>query len=274
MVFLNARSCGGRGLRRFGGWRRGGHGRVPIEQATATIAGEQLALAELVPHLGPNAHAAAGTLLVVNAGQAGAAGAGKAVVADQRLGLDERSEGIAFNIESGQFGGELLLAECGAGAGFVQGASEGLDQGAGGAKRGFLGISALQAIELFGFQAVGLGGFKGDFVFDGLSLLGGFYGIELDAEARCLLAVGGDLAIEARAQRFLAAERGRGFGGYALGLSEGGLSLHDFGWQCAHGDGEAGSLQIHVLQLYEIFNMRLHLCNEVYGIGHVIRNRG
>ena len=64
----------GFGLRRFGG---GSHGRVPVKDSAATVAGEQLALAELVPDLRANAHAAAGALLIVGAGQAGAAGGGR-----------------------------------------------------------------------------------------------------------------------------------------------------------------------------------------------------
>ncbi len=57
----------GRGLRRF---RRGSHGGIPVEDAAATIAGEQLAFAELVPHLGADAHATAQALLIIDAGEA------------------------------------------------------------------------------------------------------------------------------------------------------------------------------------------------------------
>jgi len=80
-----ARGGGVLGLRLF---RGGSHGRVPVEQAAATIAGEQFALAELVPRLGPDAHAAASALLIIYAGQAGAAGAGEVIEAGEQVGLD------------------------------------------------------------------------------------------------------------------------------------------------------------------------------------------
>ena len=128
---MRGRGCGDAlpGLRLgFGGGR---HGRVPIEQAAATVAGEQLALAKLVPGLRANAHAAAGALLIINAGKAGAARGGEAVEADEPLGLDQRAEGFALGVEGGQFGVELLLAEGDAGAGLVQGAGQRLQPGRG-----------------------------------------------------------------------------------------------------------------------------------------------
>ena len=70
-----ARSAAGAGnqfrLRRFGSC---GNRRIPVEQAAATVAAEQLALAKLVPDLRAHAHAAAGALLILGAGDAGAAG--------------------------------------------------------------------------------------------------------------------------------------------------------------------------------------------------------
>ena len=48
-------------------WERR-HCRVPVEKAAATVAGEQLALAKLVPHLRAHTHAASGALLVLGAG--------------------------------------------------------------------------------------------------------------------------------------------------------------------------------------------------------------
>lgn len=41
--------------------------------------------------------------------------------------------------------------------------------------------------------------------------------------------------------------------------------------QGTQGEGEAGTLQIDFLQLYEIFNVRLHPWDEVYGIGRLLR---
>ena len=90
------------GLRSFGG---GGHGGIPVEDAAATVAGEQLALAELVPGLRADAHAAAGALLIFGAGQAGAAGGGEAVETGEPLGLDERPQGFALGVEGVELSG-------------------------------------------------------------------------------------------------------------------------------------------------------------------------
>ena len=95
--------------------------------AGATVAGEQFALAELVPHLGTDTHAAAGALLIVNPGEAGAAGAAEAIEADEHIGLDERAEGFALDGKLGQFAVEVGLAKGDAGAGLVEGGGERLD---------------------------------------------------------------------------------------------------------------------------------------------------
>jgi hypothetical protein len=57
-------------------------------------------------------------LLIVDAGQAGAAGGAETVETGEPLGFDERAEGFALDVESFKLGGELLLAEADAGAGF------------------------------------------------------------------------------------------------------------------------------------------------------------
>ena len=72
MWFWYAGSCGG-GVLGLGSLGGGSHGRVPIEQAAATVAGEELTFAELVPHLRADAHSAAGTLLIFGKGEAGSA---------------------------------------------------------------------------------------------------------------------------------------------------------------------------------------------------------
>src|ERR1700735_1138754 len=95
------------GLRRFG---CGLQSRVPIEQAVATVAAEQLALAELVPGLRAHAHAAGGALLVYGKGDGGAARGGDSVEAGEPFGFDSRAENISSGIECGEFGQELLLA--------------------------------------------------------------------------------------------------------------------------------------------------------------------
>jgi hypothetical protein len=192
-----------------------------------------LALAKLVPGLGADAHAAAGALLVIDAGDAGAAGAGDAVETEELLGVDKRAEGLAGGVESGQFGGEVLLAEGDAGAGFVESGGEGFDLGAGGGEGGFLGFRADEAGEGIVFEAIGFGGFEGDFVLDGVGLAGLLNGVELVAEAGCFLAVSSDFALQAGAQGFFAKEQIGGHCGLALGGGESGFGLGDLSRQGA-----------------------------------------
>ena len=54
-----------------------------------------------------------------------------------------------------------------------------------------------------------------------------------------------------------------------LGGCECGVSLGKLCGQRARLLGQADSLQFDGLQLYEVFNQLLHLCQEGYGIGHV-----
>ena len=166
------------------------------------------------------------------------------------------------------------MAVGGAGAGFLECGGECFDLGAGGGEGGFLGFSALEAGELLVFKASCLRGFEGDFVLDSGGLLGGFDGVELGAKAGDFLAVGGDVAIETGAEGLLAADGGGGFSRLELGGVEGGLGLGDLSRQSAEAEGQAGTLQVDVLQLYEIFNLRLHPCYEVYVIHRVLRKQG
>lgn len=204
---------------RLRGFGSGRHGRVPVEQAGATVACKQLSLAELVPSLWADAHAASGTLLILSTGQAGAAGAGEAIEMGEQVRLDELTKRFSLGVERGQFGTEFLVAEGDAGASFIQYGGLGFHLGAGGGERGLLGFSALQAGKGFVLKAFGLGGCKADFVLDGLGLLRGFYGVELGAEAGGFLAVGGNFALETGAQGFFTGEGVGGFGSLALGGS-------------------------------------------------------
>src|SRR5580692_11644123 len=88
--FADARSSGRcvRRLRSLGGRR---HGRVPIKQAAATVAVQQFALAKLIPHLRTHTHAAAGALLIIDAGDSCAARAGEPVITEKNVSLDERA---------------------------------------------------------------------------------------------------------------------------------------------------------------------------------------
>ena len=242
-------------MRGLGG---GGKGGVPVEEAGATVAGKQFALAELVPGLGPDAHAATGALLIINAGNASASGGAEAVEAGERLRIDEGAEGFALEVEGGLLEFELGLAEADALAGLVQGGGERFNLGAGSGERGFLGLGALQAGEGLVFHALGLGLGKVKLMLVGLGLIVFGEGVLLVAVAGSLLAVGGDLAIQAGTERFLAAECGGGLGGLTLCGGKGGLGLGNLSRQGAGGLGKARAFQLNRLQLYEIFNLRLH----------------
>jgi hypothetical protein len=250
------------------GWVGGrDHGRVPVEESGATVAGEQFAFAKLVPGLGTDSYAAAGALLIFSAGNTGAAGGAEAVETGEQIGLDEGSEGFTLGSKSGLLAFNPGLAEADAFAGLVESAGERLDLEAGSGKYGFLSFGALQAGEGLVFKALGFGLGKVELVLVSRGLVGGVEGFLLGAVTGSLLAVGSNLALQAGAERFLAAEGGGGLGSQALGGGEGGFSLGDFSRQGARGLRKAGTIQFHRLQLYEIFNMRLHPRNEVYGIG-------
>ena len=47
------------------------------------------------------------------------------------------------------------------------------------------------------------------------------------------------------------------------------MCIGKLGGQRARLLGQSDSLQFDGLQLYEVFNQLLHLCQEEYGIGHV-----
>jgi hypothetical protein len=196
--------------------------------------------------------------LIFNAGDAGSAGGAEAVKSGEPFRLDEGTEGLALDSECGLLAFQLGLAKADALADLVEGGGERLNLSAGGGEGGFLGFGALQTGKLLAFQALGFGLGKLELMLAGLGLIGGGDGVLLGAVTGGFLAVGGNLAVEACAERFLAAEGGGGLGGHALGSGKGGLSLGDFSRQGARGLRKAGVLQLHSLQLYEIFNVRLH----------------
>ncbi len=153
------------------------------------------------------------------------------------------------------------------GRGFFRERQTDFNLAAGLGEGGFLGFSAFETGEFLVFEAVGFAGLELDFVLDGRGLLGSLYGVELGAEAGGLLAVFCNLAFEAGAEGFLAAECGGGLGSLMLGGSECGSGLGELGGQSARLLSEAGPLQFDGLQFYEVFNQRLHPCQEGYGIG-------
>jgi hypothetical protein len=115
---------------------------------------QQFALAKLIPHLGAHAHAAAGALLVINAGDSRAARAGEPVIAEENVWLDKRAKGFTLQVEDGQFGCEFLLTKGGAHANFLKRRSEFFNVYAGRGEGSFQGFSALQADELLTFEAI------------------------------------------------------------------------------------------------------------------------
>lgn len=221
----------------FGIFRRrsGRHGRVPVEEAGATVAGEQLALAELVPHLGTNTHTAAGALLIVNAGQSGAARTAKTVEANKHFRLDERTEGFTLDVECGKFMIELSLAKCDAGPRVVESGNEQLNLSAGSDQRGFLSFRPLQAGKILGFKAFGFGFGKMEFMFQGRSLLGSGDGILLGTAARSFFAMGVDFAVKAGAKRLFRAKGSLDLDDVGFGSRQCSSRLDHFGWQGTQG---------------------------------------
>lgn len=195
-----------------------GHGGVVIEEAAAGVAGEELAGADLVPGLGSDAHAAGGALLVFGAGHGGAAMGGEAVEAGEPVFVDGGAEGLALGAEVVLLAGDFALAGGDELAGFAESGVEKLDLAARLGEGGFVAVGALHALELFVFEALDFLFGEADFVLDGLGLGGGGDGIELGAVASGLLAVRGDIALEAGAEGFFAIQRGGGVGGGPLGL--------------------------------------------------------
>jgi len=271
VVLLFFRGLGGLA---FGFWLRFGvvrhhnwrHRRVPVDVAGATIADEQFALAELVPHLRTDSHAAADALLVVNARYAGAARAAEAVEASKYIGLDEGADGFALESQLGQFAVKFGLMARDPGAGVTKSNREGLDLGASGSQRGLLCFSAFEADNSFGLKPFDLGFGKVKLVFRGVGLLGGGERILLGAEPCGLFTGGGNLEIQPCAEGFFGAERRGDLGGLTLGGCQCGLGFGDLRRQGARSQSHASALQFNCLQLYEVFNQLLHRCIEVYAI--------
>lgn len=250
-----AGTCGKLGLRFFG--CRRDHG-VPIKQAAATIAGKELAFAELIPDLGANPHAAAKALLVIGAGNAGAARSHNAFEAAEPVGIDSRPNCIACGTEGGNLNSKLLLAHGYTSADTFEFGGKLLYLCAGLGQFGFLRLRALEAGVFFALQPLGLGGFELNLVFDRCRLLGSSDGIVLAAEFSCLLAVRSGLALEAGAQSLFAAERGGNLGGVALGGSEPGLCLSDLSRQRLQLLVEPGAVEIEGLESYKVLNNGFH----------------
>ncbi len=253
MGFAGCSACAGDGLglRLFG---RGSEGGIPVEDAAATVAGEQLAFAELVPHLRANTHAAAEALLIDDESEAGAAGCVDAIEADEPLGVNVGTEGIALQVEGFNLGCEFLLPSCDARLGFLKGAGKNFNLGAGLGEQNFLRLSALEACELFIFEAIGLGGGELNLVFDGGCLFRSLDGVKLRAEVRSLLSTGGDFAVETDAQGLLSAEGLGGLSGSSLTGGKSSVGLSELSGQSARFLSDAIAVQLYSLEFYEVLS--------------------
>ncbi len=220
----------------------------------------------MVPCLRTHAHAAAGALLIFRAGQPRAARGGQAVKAGQQVRRDGLAQSGALGIQRSHLLGILFAASCHAGLSGLQSCSQLFHLRAGRSQRNFVGFGALQAGELFVFQPAGLAGLKLNFVVDGCGLRGRGHGVNLRTEAIGLLAMRGNLPLQPRAQRLLVVERRRDFSGAALGSLQIRLSPRNLGGQLTQFVMDARTLQFNGLQLGELFDLRFHLCQQVYAI--------
>jgi len=80
-----------------------------------------------------------------------------------------------------------------------------------------------------------------------------------------------DFELKAGAGGFFTAEGGRNFRCLVFSRGKKGFSLSYFRRQGACLFGDAGAVEFDVLQLYEVFNVCLHPCQEVYGIRRTYR---
>jgi hypothetical protein len=247
----------------------------PSRAGAATIAGEQLTLAELVPGLGADAHAAAGALHVVYTGHGGAARDHEVVEAGQPLGLDQQADGFAFCIAAKQFVRQFGPAQCDAGAGLVQHGGQSLHLGAGSGQRRLLGLRALQAGVFLGVQTLVFHFGKLDFFLHGLGLGRRGHRVQLGAVAGCLLPMAGSFALQPGAQSVFAAKGVGSRCGLAFGGLQCRLHLGGFSGQGPCGLGKAGALQLDRLQLYEVFNEFMHCAKKFTACtGHSENARG
>lgn len=145
--------------------------------------------------------------------------------------------------------------------GFKRGGEQ-LNLGAGLCQRRLKSLRALQAGQLLVLKAVGLRGAELDFVFDGLSLGRSGDRVGLRAQTTDFFAMGVDLALKAGTKGLLASESGGGIGRLALHGGEIGMGLGHFSRQGACFLGQACALQLEGLKFYQIFDERLHPCNE------------
>jgi hypothetical protein len=220
---------------------------------------EQLTLPELIPHLGPNTHAAAGALLVVDARDSGAATGADAVEAGQPLLVNRLAQGFPLDIENRLPFGHILQRYRYEFAGFVQRQSQLFDLASRGSQDRLLRLGAFQAGEFLGFKTFNLAFSEVNFVFDRRGLRSGCHRILLGLVAGGLLAVALDVALKSRSQGIFAAECVGGRSRLALCSGQCGLSFRDFRGQSASLQRQSSTLQFHALQFYQALNVFFHL---------------
>jgi hypothetical protein len=159
-----------------------------------------------------------------------------------------------------------MLAFCDSGANGVGIGGKRFDPGAGIGELRLVGFAALEAGKFFVFEAVGLGGGKLDFVFNGFSLRGGLDGVELSAKAGSLFAVFVNFALQARAQRIFTRQRGGDFGRAILCGGERRLSAGNFARERAQLLVDTVPLHFEVLQFHESCNALVHHVQKAYGM--------
>ena len=259
--------------RRLRSLRRRSNRRVPVEHPTAAVADHQFALAQLVPHLRTHTHPASGALLILGARQACATAGCNAIEAREQLGLNLLPQSIAFRQQRCSFGGNLLLPQRNPLACLVQSRGQFLYLGPHCGKRRFLYLGPFQAGKLLGVQALNLAFGKANFVLNRRSLRGCRDRIKLRTVARGLLPMSGNVALQAVAKGILSRQRVRSSGSLALRRGKRGFCLRHLGGQGSCRLRQPGPLQVDRLQLYKIFNVRMHSSTEVYAIGRLIRKR-
>src|ERR1700735_1818879 len=168
------------GLGRF---RRRSHIGIPIKQPAATVAGQQLALAKLVPHLRTNPHPAAVALLILSTRQAGATRRRKPIEARQPFRLDGGAKHLALRIQAGQLCVELLLPAIGAFPRLIKSAREHFNLRSRPRQTRFQSFCPFQAGELLVLQPIRFAGGELNLMLNRLRLLWSLHIVQLLAEA-------------------------------------------------------------------------------------------
>ncbi len=220
---------------------------------------KQLALPELIPHLGPNTHAATRALLVVDARNSRSATGADAVKAREPFLVNRLAQGFSFAVEDGLLLGHILQRGGDEFAGLIQRQGQLFNLGSRGSQYRLLRFGALQAGEFFALKSFNLAFSEVNFMLDRRGLRSSRYGILLCLVAGGLLAVPLDVALKSRSQGLLAAERIGGCSRLALCSGQCRLGFRDFRGQGARLLRQSSTLEFHALQFYQALNVCFHL---------------